>query len=281
MRIDPHAHTSHSDGTDSPTELVRKAREVGLDVVGITDHDTFSGWEEAAAEAVRIGVGLVRGVEITCSADGISVHLLGLLPRPDDGPLAALLAANRSARPRRARTMVERLAADFPISWEGVLALAGSPDTIGRPHMADALVAAGVVPDRSAAFEEILASSAPYYLKIEAPQPADAVRAVVGAGGVAVMAHPFAAKRGRVVADVVIREMAEAGLAGLEAHHRDHTPEQREHAVALAGELGLLVTGASDYHGLGKPNGLGENLTEPAVLEAIEERAALPVIRTS
>lgn len=279
MRIDPHTHSAYSDGTDSPADLVRLAGEAGLDVVGLTDHDTYAGWEEAAAAAGRFGVGLLRGAEVTCSAGGISVHLLALLPRPDDEDLLALLAHNRTSRPRRAREMVDRLGQDFPLTWESVAALAGDPETIGRPHMADALVAAGVVPDRSAAFAHILASSGPYYVPIDSPHPVHAVRAVTAAGGVAVMAHPFAAKRGRVVAEDVIREMAEAGLAGLEADHRDHTPEQRQRARSLAGELGLLVTGASDYHGTGKPNGLGENLTEPAELAAIEERGALPVLR--
>lgn len=278
MRIDPHTHSNRSDGTDSPAQLMRKARAADLDVVGLTDHDTYEGWDEAEDEAGRIGIGLLRGVEVTCSADSVSVHVLGYLPRPDDEPLSALLARNRDLRPRRARAMVERLAVDYPITWEQVIALAGSPETLGRPHIGDALVGAGVVPDRSAAFEKILVSSGPYYVPIAAPHPVEVVRIVTEAGGVAVMAHPFAAKRGRVVAEDVIREMAEAGLAGLEAHHRDHSPEQRAHALALAAELGLLVTGASDYHGTGKPNGLGENLTEPAVLQAIEERGALRIL---
>ena len=168
-----------------------------------------------------------------------------------------------------AERMVERLGRDVPITYEQVLAQAGPDATIGRPHIADALVANGVVPDRSTAFEHLLSNSGPYHVGHYAIDPVRAVTLVRAAGGVPVMAHPFADVRGRVVGDAVIEEMIDAGLLGLEAHHRDHTPEQVRHARDLARTHDLLVTGSSDYHGDGKPNRLGENTTEPDQYERL------------
>lgn len=277
MRIDLHTHSSRSDGTQEPAELVAEAASTGLDVVALTDHDTTSGWDEASTAARRAGVGLVRGIEVSCStSSGISVHLLGYLPDPDDPGLLAELEAARESRDTRLRRMVELIGQDHPITWADVQARIGPGATPGRPHIADALVARGIVPDRTAAFADLLHNSSPYYVPHYAPDPVRAVELVRGAGGVPVMAHPFAAARGRVVDDAVIEAMADAGLAGLESEHRDHTPEQRAHARSLAASLGLFTTGSSDYHGAGKHNRLGENLTEPAVLEQIEEQAKGP-----
>lgn len=274
MRIDLHTHSNRSDGTQEPAELVRSAAQAGLDAVALTDHDTMSGWPEATRAAREVGVALVPGVEISCSTDrGISVHLLGYLPDPTARSLVEEFDRVREARISRLQRMVEKISADLPISWADVQAQVGEGTTVGRPHVADALVARGIVPDRSAAFEELLHNRGPYYVPHYAPDPVEAVRLVREAGGVPVMAHPFAAQRGRIVADEVIEEMAQAGLAGLEAEHRDHDPQQRRHAHELASSLGLFVTGSSDYHGSGKPNRLGENLTEPAVLEQIEQLA--------
>ena len=275
MRIDLHTHSFASDGTESPGDLVRAAAAAGLDAVALTDHDTTQGWAEAARAAREAGIALVPGIEVsTRTDDGISVHVLGYLFDPADPALLAELDASRESRVGRARTMVDRLAQDYPITWDDVLAQASEGATIGRPHIADALVANGVVPDRSAAFADLLHSRSRYHVPHYAPHPVEAVRLLRRAGGVAVMAHPFAAQRGRVVADPVVEEMAAAGLAGLEANHRDHDEPARSHALDLANRLGLLVTGSSDYHGTGKPNRLGENLTEPAVLEQIEALAS-------
>ncbi|WP_136193751.1 MULTISPECIES: PHP domain-containing protein [Actinomyces] len=279
MRIDPHTHSAYSDGTDSPAELMAQAARAGLDVVGLTDHDTTDGWAEAAAAVPEAGVSLLRGAEISCSADGVALHLLAYLFDPEYAPLAQALAHARHSRANRTRLMVERLAADYPISWEDVLTQAADATTIGRPHIADALVAAGAFPDRSAAFAGPLATSSPYYVHYWALDPVEACRLVRAAGGVPVAAHPRAASRQRrLVPDKTFARMAEAGLAALEVDHRDHTPAQREQARALAQELGLGASGASDYHGAGKPNRLGENLMAPTLLERIVAEGALPLV---
>lgn len=255
------------------------AASAGVDVVALTDHDAVSGWSEAAEQVTAAGVALVRGAELSCTADGITVHLLSLLHDPVEPVLAAELELARQSRVTRAKLMVERIAVDFPMTWQDVLDNAAGGATIGRPHIADALVALGHLPDRSVAFTTVLADHGPYYVRHYAQDAVDAVTRVRAAGGVPVFAHPRAEARGRIVSDDVIAEMAGAGLAGLEVDHRDHTAGARAHLRALAGDLGLLVTGASDYHGVGKPNRLGEHSTAPEVLEQIEAQGNLPVLR--
>ncbi len=279
MRIDLHTHSYASDGTDSPAQVMRDAAAAGLDVVALTDHDTTRGWDEAALAAATVGIALVRGIEISCTAARISVHLLGYLQDPEHPALLAQTEAARESRQDRARRIVERVARDYPIDWEDVLAQLGPDATVGRPHIADALVARGHVPDRSAAFEYVLATRGPYYVPYRAPDAVAMVRAVRIAGGVPVLAHPHAASRGRVIPDSVVEEMADAGLGGLEVDHRDHTPADRRRLREMAAALDLLVTGSSDYHGAGKPNRLGENLTAPEVFAVIEAEGALPVLR--
>ncbi len=279
VSIDLHAHSVVSDGTGSPGQVVADAAAAGLDVIALTDHDTTAGWAEAAEAARRLGVALVRGAEISARADGIGVHILAYLPDPTDPDLLGLTRGTRSARAARARRMVERLGTDFPITWADVVAQTQPGTTIGRPHMADALVAAGVVPNRQAAFADILRSGSRYYERYPSPEADDVVRVVQAAGGVPVFAHPGAQSRGRIVDDDAIRRLAAAGLAGLEVRHRDNDDEQRARLAGLAAELGLFVTGSSDYHGAGKPNRLGENTTTPEVLAAIEAAGRVEVIR--
>ena len=278
-RIDLHTHSRASDGTDSPRGVLEAAAGAGLDVVALTDHDTTAGWAEAADAVASTGVALVRGTEISTRAGGISVHLLSYLHDPAHAALLAELDRTRDARTSRARRMVDLIAEDYPITWDDVLAQTVEGTTIGRPHIADALVAAGLSPDRSAAFATILATDTPYYVPHYAPDAVAAVRGIRAAGGVPVFAHPGADGRGRVVSDAVIEEMTAAGLAGLEVFHRDHDERQRARLEDLARTLGLFVTGSSDYHGAGKPNRLGENTTAPTVLEQIEEQGQLDVIR--
>ncbi len=279
VRIDLHTHTHHSDGTDSPAELMANAAAAGLDVIGLTDHDTVAGWQEAAAHVPASGVALVPGAELSCTASGISVHLLSFLHDPKDPDLRRESTRARESRDGRAREIVRRVSADYAITWADVQAQAGPDATIGRPHIADALVAKGHVPDRSAAFGHILAAGGPYYVSYYAPDVIKAVRIVRAAGGVPILAHPRARARGRVIGDAVIAAMADAGLAGLEVDHRDHTDADREHLRALAADLGLLITGASDYHGTGKHNRLGEHTTSPETLEAIEAQGRGRIIR--
>lgn len=272
MRIDLHTHSRISDGTQTPRALVREAACESIDTLALTDHDTTAGWDEAAHEAGRLGVRLVRGMELSCAWRGISIHLLSYLHDPAHPALTAEVEAARESRVGRARRIVELLAADLPISYDDVLEQVSEGATIGRPHIADALVARGIVRNRGEAFAEYLHDGSPYFARHYAPDAVEAVRLVRAAGGVPVFAHPFATRRGRTVPDSLIEEMAQAGLAGVEVYHRDHDAAERAHGLDVAAGLGLLVTGSSDYHGSGKPNRLAENTTDPQVLAAIEEQ---------
>jgi len=269
VRIDLHTHSSASDGTERPADLVRAAAAAGLDVVALTDHDTTRGWSEAA-EALPSGLTLVRGAEISSVYDGISLHLLAYLFDPSHAELAAEMSMALDDRVPRAKAIVAKLAdAGYPVTWELVLDQLQDGATVGRPHIADTLVAAGVVADRNEAFTTLLHDDGPFFVGHYYVDAVRAVELVRAAGGVPVFAHPAAATRGTTVGDDAIRAMAAAGLAGLEVDHRDNAPADRERLRALAGELGLLVTGASDYHGSGKDNRLGEHTTDPAVLEQL------------
>lgn len=279
MLIDLHTHSNASDGTGAPEEVVAEAAAAGVDVLGLTDHDTTAGWEPAARAAAIHGVALVRGTEISCARWGVSVHLLAYLHDPTDAALLGELTASRSSRERRAEAMVARLAEDFPITWEDVLESVSGDATIGRPHLADAMVAKGIVADRDEAFATVLAKGSRYHVSHYAPDPVEAVRMVVAAGGVPVFAHPLASSRGYVVGDDVIEEMVDAGLVGLEVDHRDHDGAARSRLRAIAAAHDLLITGSSDYHGTGKPNRLGENRTDPEVLEQIDALGRLEVLR--
>ena len=272
MRIDLHTHSSVSDGTEEPAGVVAAAVRERLDAIALTDHDTTAGWDAAAAAARRLGVTLVPGMEVSCrSADGISVHVLSYLHDPAHPGLLEEIGRSRAARVSRAELMVQRLAEDFPIDWDAVQEQVAPGATIGRPHIADALVAAGVVPNRSAAFSGILTARSPYFVAHYAPDPARAVELVRQAGGVPVFAHPVASSRGRVVGEETFHEMIDAGLQGVEVDHRDNPAEGRDWLRRLAKDNSLLVTGSSDYHGTGKPNRLAENTTDPAVLARIAE----------
>ena len=275
-RIDLHAHTTASDGTDSPRELIAAAVRAGLDVVAITDHDTTAGWSEAIA-ARPDGITVVPGVEFSCvhhEPDGrrVSLHLLAYLVDPDDPAIHAEWTRLRESRRTRARTMVDRLHDDgYPISWPQVSALAGDA-SVGRPHIGRALVDAGVVPDVNAAFQDLLSSRQPYYVRKADTDVFDALRLVRGAGGVAVFAHPEARRRGPVVSDETVAAMARAGLAGLEVDHPDHGPDDRAHAATLAADLDLVPTGSSDYHGRNKTTRLGQHTTDPDAYARLLDR---------
>lgn len=273
--IDLHAHSTASDGTEPPADLVRSAARAGLSVVAITDHDTTLGWDEASAAAVEHGVTLVPGIEVSCARGWRSVHLLAYLPDPTHPALLDELEKARTSRDTRLDRMVGKMAADgVPISVDAVRAEVGEGATPGRPHIADALVRSGVVADRDEAFRRYLADSSPYYVGHYAPDPARAVEVVVAAGGVPVVAHPFSRTRTGVVGESLLEEMVAVGLAGVEVHHRDHDDASVAELLVLADRLDLLVTGSSDYHGTGKQNRLGERTTEPSVLAAIEERGS-------
>lgn len=274
MRIDLHTHSTVSDGTESPAQVMRAAAQAELDVVALTDHDSMVGWDEAQATADALGLALVPGIEVSCKDGPVSIHLLAYWPVAGDAGLAATLGNTREARVGRAQQMVTRLAVDFPLTWEDVLEQVGEAATVGRPHIADALVARGFFPDRTAVFASVLANDSPYYVQYGAPDVRDVIRAVRAQGAVPVFAHPGANARGRIVPDRVIEELVDAGLVGLEVDHRDHTSQQRERLGALADRWGLVRTGSSDYHGAGKPNRLGENVTSAEAFEALQAARA-------
>lgn len=282
MRIDLHAHSTASDGTSTPAELVAEAVAAGLRVLAITDHDTTGGWAAAAA-ALPSGLRLVRGAELSCRWHGcepsVPLHLLAYLFDPADPGLVAELSRVRAARERRAERMVELLRSDgVDITWEEVRGYAAG-GSVGRPHLAQALIRAGLVGTTTEAFSPRWLGER-YRLPKEDIDVFTALRLVRAAGGVPVFAHPRATRRGRVVPDSLIVEMAAAGLVGLEADHEDHSPEERAHVRGLAGELGLVVTGSSDFHGRHKTVRLGAHTTSPDAYERIVAAAggATPVL---
>ncbi|MDT3396215.1 PHP domain-containing protein [Streptomyces sp. B1866] len=283
MRIDLHTHSTASDGTDTPAELVRGAVAAGLDVVALTDHDTVGGHAEAI-RALPDGLTLVTGAELSCRLDGVSLHMLAYLFDPDEPELARERELVRDDRVPRAQAMVDRLRElGVPVTWERVAAIAGD-GAVGRPHVAQAMVEAGVIRGVSDAFTpEWLANDGRAYVEKHELDPFTAIRLVKAAGGVTVFAHPLAVKRGRCVPESAIAELAAAGLDGIEADHMDHDEPTRAHLHGLAADLGLLATGSSDYHGTRKTCRLGEHTTAPAVYEQIVHRAtgAAPVTRRS
>ena len=272
--IDLHTHTHCSDGTDSPTQLINKALAEGISVLAITDHDTTSGWQ-SAKEALRADLSLALGAEISClTTDGVSVHMLGLLFDGEHQQMQKMLENTRDGRIPRAHKMIELLnAGGFNISMEDVEAVKPVGATLGRPHIADALVKNGVVSSRDEAFTELLHNNSPYYVAHLAPTPEDAISMIRSAGGVAVIAHPFASHRGQVLSASDFLPLKNAGLNGIEVNHRDHNNDERIALANIARELDLAVTGASDYHGTGKLNSLGENHTGRAEWERLESQA--------
>lgn len=279
MRIDLHTHSTASDGTDTPAELVRNAAAAGLDVVALTDHDTTRGHAEATA-ALPEGLTLVTGAELSCRIDGVSLHLLAYLFDPYEPELLREREFVRDDRVPRARAMVTKLQElGVPVEWDHVARIAGE-GSIGRPHIASALVELGVVPTVSDAFTpEWIADGGRAYVTRHELDPFTAVRLVEAAGGVSVFAHPLAVKRGRTVPEIAIAELAAAGLDGIEVDHMDHDEPTRARLRGLAAELGLLTTGSSDYHGSRKTCRLGDYTTDPEIYGEITRRAtgAFPV----
>ncbi|ARE74712.1 PHP domain-containing protein [Streptomyces sp. NPDC059558] len=279
MRIDLHAHSTASDGTDTPAELVLAAAGAGLDVVALTDHDTVRGHGEAIA-ALPAGLTLVTGAELSCRLDGVGVHMLAYLFDAEEPEFARERELVRDDRTPRARTMVGKLQdLGVDVTWEQVARIAGD-GSVGRPHIATALVELGVVDTVSDAFTpDWLADGGRAYAEKHELDPFEAVRLVKAAGGVTVLAHPAAVKRGRCVSESTLAELAGAGLDGIEVDHMDHDTDTRARLRGLAAELGLLTTGSSDYHGSRKTCRLGEYTTDPEIYGEITRRAtgAFPV----
>ena len=272
--IDLHTHTTCSDGTDRPRELVNKAIVQGLDVLGISDHDTTSGWEEAT-QALRGKLQLVLGAEISClTTNGISVHMLGMLFDPKHIEMQTMLEETRDGRLPRMRKMIEKMRAEgMDISIGDVENAMPAGATMGRPHLADALVAKKIVKSRDEAFVDLLHNDSRFYVSHAAPTPVEAVKLIRRAGGVAVIAHPFASHRGQILKAEDFADLVAAGLNGIEVDHRDQNPDERAMLRVIAQELDLVVTGSSDYHGTGKLNSLAENHTSREQWQKLEAQA--------
>jgi 3',5'-nucleoside bisphosphate phosphatase len=278
VRIDLHTHSDRSDGTMSPTELVEHAAEVGIDVLALTDHDCFAGWEEAAGAAERVGVSLVRGIEISCRFAGESTHLLGYLPDPTYAPLVAELDRVLDGRNSRLPALLARLRElGIDIDIHDVRRVAGEAAAMGRPHVADALVDLGVVVNRDEAFARYLGSGRPAYIDRYAADLTEMIGLIAAAGGVSVVAHPWASRHDSSALDEdAFAALKQAGLAGLEVDHQDHTAAKRAALRELADDLDLVATGSSDFHGTGKVNfDLGCNTTDRGQYERLLALAAV------
>jgi predicted metal-dependent phosphoesterase TrpH len=276
MRIDLHTHSDRSDGTDTPAELVRRARHARVEVLAITDHDTTEGWAEAAETAEQVGVTLIRGIEISTKHAGHGVHLLAYLPDPTHPGLVEELERVLEGRNDRLPATLDRLRAlGIDIEADDVRRLAGDAAALGRPHVADALVAHGVVRDRDQAFAEYLGPNGPAYVDRYAADLVTMLGTVAAAGGVSVIAHPWASRHEHSALDEAgLAALQEHGLAGIEVAHQDHDARVRDELRAIAANLGLVTTGSSDYHGLGKTgHALACNTTAPDQLARLLELA--------
>jgi predicted metal-dependent phosphoesterase TrpH len=265
--IDLHAHTTVSDGGDSPSELVAKAAAAGLSVIAVTDHDNDAGCDEAVAAGKKLGVDVVRGVEISCDVEDLTevgyktsgrptMHLLGYFIPEGPNPLSDALAGLQHHRANRNQIMVERLnELGVPVTFEEVENEAGGPGAqIGRPHFAAVLVRHGAVPNYQAAFDDYLAKGAKAYIGRKLFKPQEAVRLMLSAGVVPVLAHPFTLRLDAAGTERFVGELADAGLKGIEGYHGDLPEIQQEPYRALGRSLGLVVSGGSDYHGDMRPD---------------------------
>ncbi len=282
VRIDLHTHSLASDGTQTPTELVLAAKAEGLDVLAITDHDSADGWAEAAEAAADSGVELVRGMEISTRHQGDGVHLLAYLPDPTYPDLHEALAEILDGRGSRVPAMIERLRElGSAITLDDVRRANPTTPAIGRPHLADALVTLGEVADRDEAFERFLAAGRPAYVDRYAAPLASMIDIIDRAGGVSVIAHPWGRNAPASLDEESLAALTEGGLAGIEVDHEDHDVETRERLRAIARNLGLVATGSSDHHGVGKTgHQLGCNTTDPDQYERLIDLAAAASARS-
>lgn len=286
MRIDLHTHSTCSDGTETPAELMASAARARLDVVALTDHDTTAGWE-LAEQAMQPGLALVRGTEFSTlvhrgGGRTTSIHLLGYLFDPLDPAIVAEHLRLGLERRNRGLSIVRKMRADgVPITADQVLDIAdGAP--VGRPHIGRALVNAGLVTSVDEAFAGYLAGSGPYYVHKVDTELEKAIVMIARAGGVSVIAHPRARGATQVLTPVRLAELAALGLNGLEVLHPDHDDAARRELFQLTQELDLIPTGSSDFHGTNKKLVLGQELTPAASLDRIVAAASgvVPVLQT-
>lgn len=270
---DLHTHSTFSDGTESPTRNVTMAIERALTGIGITDHDTFDGLDEAFAAAEGGDLEVVPGIEFSAEYDGASLHVLGYWVDPTHEALRAELTRLIDSRFRRGEMMIENLqAAGYDISFDRVREIAGD-DLIARPHVAQAMVEAGIVEIEKEAFDRFIADGGVAYVPKHALDPVDALRLIGDAGGVCVLAHPAMWKGNGSVPDELIERMAEGGMVGLEVDHPDHDDSTRAYYRAMAERLDLVPTGSSDCHGARYDFRLGCDTTPKELVDELKRRA--------
>jgi hypothetical protein len=283
--IDLHAHTTASDGSFSPTELVHEALALGLVALAVTDHDTIGGLSEAQSVAAEAGLDLVCGVELSVEDDAGRFHLLGLLFDPDHPKLTSTLASIRGSRAKRNEQMAVRMAElGLPVTMDDVRAQAGDKgEVIARPHFAKALLKAGMVNSVQDAFDRYLATGKPLYMPKEVLTPHDAIALIHEAGGLAIMAHPgLVPLSDSAFAERLAQLVADSGMDGIEAYYSQHTPAQTERFLSLAQRFNLAISGGSDFHGTAKPHvPLGivyqKRSASAEIIHALRERLATRV----
>lgn len=267
MRFDLHVHSTASDGTLTPAQLVESSLCQGLTALAITDHDSVEGIGEALSAAERTNLTIIPGVELSASWNDTDLHILGYFIDPADPSLITRLASLRKARIARARKMVARLRdSGIMVQFDDVLNLAGG-SSLGRSHIARALVADGLCSTASEAFSDLIGHGKPFYIPKPEADPADVIESIIAAGGIAVFAHP-----GVHDSDECIPYLVEAGLGGIEVYHPLHTHAQRQHYIEIAHGYDLLVTGGSDFHGFNSPGGLlgGEQIPVKSLTELLK-----------
>jgi 3',5'-nucleoside bisphosphate phosphatase len=277
MSFDLHTHSNRSDGAFPPAQVVHAARDAGLEGIALTDHDTLDGYDEARAEGERIGVEVIRGLELSTVSRGASVHMLGYFVEPSSAALAEQLELHRDDRIWRAKAMVARLnELGVAVTFERVREIAKG-ESVGRPHIAAAMVELGVVPNTTAAFtEEWIANRGRAYVERHTLSPHDAIPLIRGAGGAAVIAHAIWTENDGSLDDAEWESLVTAGLTGIEVDHPDHDAEHRARYAALAHRFDLIATGASDWHGNEHGGKIGENTTDRATVDRLRERAGRP-----
>ena len=267
--IDLHAHSLRSDGAHAPAEVVRRAAARGVRVLALSDHDTLAGIAEAVAAGAEAGVTVIPATELNTESEWGDVHVLGYFLDPDDAGLEDRLRWLREHRGRRIEQMVERLnALGFAVPLSRVLEIAQG-GALGRPHLAQALFEAGLVPSYDEAFRTLIAKGSPAYVARVGLTPTEAVELVRAHGGAPSLAHPGTARD----VEAIVPQLLASGLAGIECYYGEHTPAQTARYLAVAARWGLVPTGGSDFHGRGEHGApLGGVFVPPASIDALEAR---------
>ncbi|MDF9407428.1 MAG: DNA polymerase III PolC [Pelotomaculum sp. PtaB.Bin013] len=269
MPVDMHVHTSASDGTDSPVEVVARAKEIGLEAIAITDHDTVEGIKPAMEAGHVFGIEVIPGIELSTESNEEEIHILGYLLDITDKEFLKTISLFRSYRLKRVEQMVGKLQKlGLPVVMDRVMAFSGT-GSVGRPHLAAAMVEAGVVNDLAEAFDKFIGKGCPAYVPRYKIEPAEAVQLIRKANGLPVLAHP-----GLSYSSKSILELVQKGLIGIEAYHPSHSRELSEYYRKLGEEYNLIITGGSDYHGVGhkEGQGLGMVTVSYAVLQEMKNR---------